>query len=228
MNEEQNLPHVFATLPADIYELVLVDGNSTDGTVQVARDLFPAVRIIGQSGRGKGNALACGFEASRGDIIVMLDADGSADGGEIPRFVEALRSGADLAKGSRFLEGGGSSDITLLRRLGNRFFRGLVNVLFGATYTDMCYGYNAFWARCLTHLDLDCDGFEVETVINIRAVRAGLRVVEVPSFEASRINGKSKLRTFRDGFRVLRAILAEYRRRDDAIRADALPASAPE
>ncbi len=212
LNEAKNLPHVFAKLPSDIYEIVLVDGNSTDETVEVARELYPDVRIVGQSGRGKGNALKAGFNACRGDIIVMLDADGSADGNEIPRFVEALLDGADFAKGSRFIEGGGSADITRLRRLGNAFLSGLVNLLYRTSYSDLCYGYNAFWASCLPVINVDCDGFEVETLINIRVARAGLVVTEVPSFELDRIHGESNLRTFRDGFRVLKTIVGELRR----------------
>jgi glycosyltransferase involved in cell wall biosynthesis len=192
---------------------VLVDGNSTDGTAEVARELFPAVRIVGQTRRGKGNALSCGFAACRGDIIVMLDADGSADPREIPRFVQALVEGADFAKGSRFLDGGGSADITLVRRLGNAFLGGLVNALFGTRYTDLCYGYNAFWAHCLPHMSVDCDGFEVETLINIRVAQAGLAVTEVPSYEQSRIYGESNLNAMRDGYRVLRTIVRERLRR---------------
>jgi hypothetical protein len=212
LNEAKNLPHVFANLPDGIDEIVIVDGDSTDDTVEVARKLYPDVRIVGQSGRGKGNALAAGFAVSRGDVIVMLDADGSANGSEIPRFVDALLEGADLAKGSRFIEGGGSADITPVRRLGNRFLSGLVNLLYGTRYSDLCYGYNAFWADCLPVINVDCDGFEVETLINIRVAKAGLAVTEVPSFEEDRIHGESNLRTFRDGFRVLRTILRELRK----------------
>jgi Glycosyl transferase family 2 len=209
LNEAKNLPYVFADLPDDVFEVVLVDGLSTDDTVDVARALYPDVRIVAQTGRGKGNALACGFNACRGDVIVMLDADGSAKAGEIPRFVDALRSGADFAKGSRFVHGGGSADITSLRRVGNWFFSTLVNVFFGTRYSDLCYGYNAFWAHCLPHIDVDCDGFEVETLINIRVAKAGLNVAEVASYEEERIHGESNLRTFRDGFRVLMTILRE-------------------
>jgi glycosyltransferase involved in cell wall biosynthesis len=208
LNEAMNLPHVLPTIPDD-YEVIVVDGGSRDGTTGVAAALRPSARIVQQPGRGKGNALACGFAAARGDIIVMLDADGSAKADEIPRFVEVLHNGADMAKGSRFLSGGGSADITRIRRAGNRMLSGLVNLLFGTRYTDLCYGYNAFWARCLPHLNVDCDGFEVETLINIRACKAGLLVVEVPSFEGARIHGASNLHASRDGLRVLRTILTE-------------------
>lgn len=209
LNEAKNLPHVIGKLPQDIHELVIVDGNSTDGTVDVARELYPSVRIVGQTGKGKGNALAAGFAACTGDVIVMLDADGSMDPGEIKLYVSALVNGADFVKGSRFMSGGGSSDITILRRLGNLFFTSTTNMLFGARYTDLCYGYNAFWADVLPVINVDCSGFEVETLINIRIIKAGLEVAEVPSYESDRIYGDSNLRTFRDGTRVLRTIFRE-------------------
>ncbi|OIK03852.1 glycosyltransferase family 2 protein [Streptomyces monashensis] len=209
MNEAENLPYVFKTLPDWIHEVVLVDGNSTDDTVEVARSLWPGVRVVEQSGRGKGDALITGFEACRGDIIVMVDADGSADGGEIVSYVSALVSGADFAKGSRFANGGGTDDMTFIRKLGNRALCAVVNRKFGARYTDLCYGYNAFWRHCLDKIDLDCTGFEVETLMNIRVVKAGLKVQEIPSHEYLRIHGTSNLRAVRDGFRVLQVILKE-------------------
>ncbi|MEW9529641.1 glycosyltransferase family 2 protein [Microbispora sp. NPDC049125] len=218
LNEAENLPHVFATLPRWIHEVVLVDGNSTDDTVEVARLLRPSLRIVRQRGKGKGDALAEGFAACTGDIIVMIDADGSTDGREIVRFVGALVAGADYAKGSRFLNGGGSDDITVSRRLGNLVLSSLVNRLYGTRYTDLCYGYNAFWARHLDALTPDCAGFEVETLMNIRAAKAGLRIHEIPSHERNRIHGASNLRAVRDGWRVLKTILRE--------RADRMPVPA--
>ena len=209
LNEADNLRHVFERMPAEVFEIILVDGNSTDGTVEAARRFWPSVIVITQIGRGKGNALTCGFWAATGDVIVMLDGDGSTDPAEIPRFVAALLSGADFAKGSRFIAGGGSSDITTLRRIGNWSLAKVVNYIWGGQYSDLCYGYNAFWRRCLPFVTPDCDGFEVETLMNIRAARAGLRVHEVPSFEHERRNGTSNLDARRDGMRVLRTICAE-------------------
>jgi len=219
-NEAKNLPHVFGLLPDDLHEVIVVDGRSVDDTIEVARSLRPDVLIVRQNRRGKGNALACGFASATGDVIVMLDADGSADPREIPRYVAALTAGADFAKGTRFDLGGGSSDITSTRAWGNRWLNRAVNVLFGTRYTDLCYGYNAFWAHCLPVLGLDAsevgkdgrlwgDGFEIETIINTRVAKAALAIAEVPSFEFERIHGESNLNTWRDGVRVLRALLVE-------------------
>jgi glycosyltransferase involved in cell wall biosynthesis len=224
-NEALNLPHVFSALDVERYEVILVDGNSVDDTVEVARALCPDITVVGQTRKGKGNALACGFAVAQGDFIVMLDADGSTDPAEIPRFVEALKQGADFAKGSRFMPGAGSSDISRLRQLGNYFLNKIVNLIYGTRYTDLCYGYNAFRRECLSVMDLEVgdespdpgamrwgDGFEVETLINVRIAKAGLVVAEVPSFEHSRHFGDSNLNAFSDGIRVLRTIHAERKR----------------
>ncbi len=209
LNEAANLRHVMPRIPTWVHEVLIVDGHSTDDTIETALLHRPSVRVILQDGRGKGNALACGFSAANGDIIVMLDADGSTDPAEIPAFLRTLLAGADFAKGSRRLEGGGSADLSRLRRFGNGTLTRIVNALYARDYTDLCYGYNAFWVRCLDDLQVDCDGFEVETLIHVRAARAGLAVGEVPSMEHERIYGASNLRAFRDGWRVLHTILRE-------------------
>ncbi len=225
-NEAHNLRRVLPELPLGVYEVILVDGDSSDDTISVAQQLHPGISIVGQTRRGKGNALACGFAVAAGEIIVMLDADGSTDPAEIPRFVNALEQGADFAKGSRFLPGGGSSDISRIRRYGNFWLSGIVNLLYQTRYTDLCYGYNAFRRECLNVMDLDWrdadgvdrntmlwgDGFEVETLIHVRIAKAGLKVAEVPSFERSRCFGTSNLNAFSDGMRVLRTIQAERSR----------------
>ena len=211
-NEASNLQYVLPHIPSIVSEIILVDGHSTDDTIAVAQQLLPTIRIIEQVGEGKGNAIRAGLAASTGDIVVLLDADGSTHPHEIPRFVEALVDGNDFAKGSRFAKGGGSHDITLLRSTGNYVLRKLVNMLFKAQFSDLCYGYNAFWKHCLNYVEIDCDGFEVEALINIRMHQAGLKIAEVPSFEYQRIHGTSNLNTFKDGWRVLKTIVRERSR----------------
>jgi glycosyltransferase involved in cell wall biosynthesis len=216
LNEAENLPHVLPYVPAWVDEVVIVDGRSTDDTIEVARALRPDVKIVLEPAKGKGVALRSGFAAASGDILVMLDADGSMNPDEIGSFVRQLRSGADFVKGSRFLQGAGSSDISWLRHLGNWGFTVLVRLLYGGRYSDLCYGYSAFWRSVVPELELDGDGFEIETQMNIRALRAKLRILEVPSFEDERQHGESNLRTFPDGWRVLRTIFREYARKPRA------------
>jgi glycosyltransferase involved in cell wall biosynthesis len=224
LNEALNLAAVLPLLP-DVHEVILVDGGSVDGTIATARRARPDIVTVLQSRRGKGNALAAGFARVTGDVVVMFDADGSADPAEIERFVDVLKSGADFAKGSRFTVGGGSVDITPVRRVGNLFLNGLFKLGFGARSTDLCYGFNAFWADLLpvlelpdhSHPSLDGrmqwgDGFEIETVIHCRFAAAGAGIVEVPSVERLRLFGESNLNAFTDGLRVLRTLVAEWRR----------------
>lgn len=226
-NEALNLPHVLPQIPDMVDEVIIVDGHSSDNTVAVALELWPEAKIVYQTGKGKGNALRAGFAAASSDIIVMLDADGSTDPQEIPAYVGTLIAGADFAKGSRFMQGGGTSDMEFVRYLGNQAFVWMVRLFFGGTYTDLCYGYNAFWAWTLPLLDLDGDGFEIETMMNVRALQAGLAVAEIPSFEYERIHGKSNLQTWPDGWRVLMTIFKEWLKKP-LLRALPKPAKASE
>lgn len=219
-NEAEN---VALTLPplADYDEVIVVNGHSTDGTAEAAQRALPGIKVLTQKRTGKGNAMATGFRAATGDIIVMFDADGSADPHEIPRFIAALRQGADLAKGSRFLPGGGSADITFIRKLGNHGLNWIAGYLTGRRLTDLCYGYNAFWSDQLYLLDLPDpdadvemktgDGFEIEALIIGRFALAGATITEVPSYEFRRWQGDTNLNAVRDGIRVLRTLVRDRR-----------------
>lgn len=228
LNEAANLPHVLPHIPQWVHEVIIVDGRSTDGTPDVARKLLPNVRIVEETKRGKGAALLAGFNASTGDIIVMLDADGSMDPQEMSTYVAALCNGADFVKGSRYLQGGGSADLTFVRDLGNWGLTLSVKILFGCRYSDLCYGYAGFWRHVLPVLDLKSDGFEIETEMNVRALITKLRIVEVSSFESHRIHGDSHLRPVQDGIRVLRTILRERWRSWMQPAASSATASLPE
>jgi glycosyltransferase involved in cell wall biosynthesis len=209
LNEARNIPWVFEQIPACVDEVILVDGDSSDATVPMARHCLPAVRFVRQNGPGKGNALRAGFLAATGDNLVMMDADGSMSPTEIPHYLHFLQNGYDFVKGSRFVEGGGSLDITTIRRLGNQMLLAAVNRLYHASLTDLCYGFCAFRRSFLDQLDLHATGFEIETEMIVHALRSGLRIAEVPSLELPRRNGRSNLHAITDGRRVLRTLISE-------------------
>jgi glycosyltransferase involved in cell wall biosynthesis len=216
LNEAESLPWVLEHLPSWVNEVVLVDGLSTDATEVLARRTRPDAVVVHQHRRGKGAALRAGFAAATGDIIVMIDADGSTDPREMHQFVAALKDGSDFVKGSRYMEGGGSADFTFLRSAGNKFFVVMANVIYGARFTDICYGYCAFWRKHLDALALTADGFEIETQLVLGAVKAGLEIRETPSFELKRRAGVSNLNAARDGLRILRTMLGQGDLRRDA------------
>jgi glycosyltransferase involved in cell wall biosynthesis len=211
-NEAANISWVLEQVPPCVDEVILVDGHSTDATLVTARCARPGIRIVHQDGVGKGDALRAGFLASEADIVVMMDADCSMSPQELPHFLHFLATGYDFVKGSRFMAGGGSQDITRLRRWGNRRLVSMVNFLYEEQLTDLCYGFCAFHRRYLPFLDLTSAGFEVETRLTLSALAAGLRVAEVPSLEMPRRHGRSNLRTLPDGVRVLRSILRGHPR----------------
>jgi len=212
LNEAKNLPLVLPYIPLDVVtEVILVDGRSIDNTVAVAKRLLPSIKIVTELKKGKGAALRRGYQEANGDILVVIDADGSNDPREIPRFIKVLMEGADFAKGSRFAPTGGTTDMPRLRKLGNWGFVKIVNLLFSQSFSDLCYGFHAFWRHSLDYLDLSAvQGFEVDTAIYLQAVRKKLKVVDVPSFEGFRFYGIGKLKTFPDGWRVLRTIFKEW------------------
>lgn len=207
LNEEANIGWVLQRMPAWVDEVIIVDGGSKDRTVEVARAMRPDVVVVTDLRKGKGIALRTGFAAATCEVIVMIDADGSMDPDEIESYVRAVDAGYDLVKGSRACPGGGSTDLTPTRQLGNFCLRGMVNLLYASDFTELCYGFMALRRSSVPAMDLTADGFEIETQIVVNSLRRGLRIAEIPSHEAERLNGVSHLHPVRDGLRVLRTIL---------------------
>jgi len=205
LNEENNLPKVLTKIPSWVDEIILVDGHSTDNTVCVAKSILPTIRVLYQPGGGKDDAMKHGFRNARGDIIVTLDADGSTDPVQIPEFVYPLLNGYDFTKGSRFLEA--NLSMPLHRKLGNKMLVALTNLLYGTKYTDVCCGYNAFWKKCLSNINLSDGHFDYEPVLHVKIKRAGLRVAEVQCDDRGRISGNSKLPMLTQGLKAAIAIL---------------------
>ena len=207
LNEAGNIGTVLRQLRS-FEDIVLVDGFSEDGTIEIALTVRPDITALQRRPRGKGDALRAGFAAASGDVIVIMDADGSMDPGEVGVFMSVMELGFDLVKGSRLACGGGSHDLTTVRWLGNAALCKVANTLFHTHWTDLCYGYLAFRRSCLPRLALTADGFDIESQILGHAALAGLRIAEVPSIEMPRRTGDSHLNARKDGTRILRAMLA--------------------
>ena len=213
VNEAENIEVLLNKLAAilpGMAETTVVDGGSTDATVRVATAV--GATVILQNGAGKGGALRQAFESDHaGDIIVIMDADGSNRPEEVPQIIAAIVNGADIAKGSRFLKGGGSTDLSYIRKVGNKLFTSIVNHAWSKEYTDLCYGFMAFRQDALQKLKpfLQSMNFQIETEICIKAGKLGLKVVEVPSIELKRRYGASKLRGLHDSLSIAKVILRE-------------------
>lgn len=208
LNEEENLPHVLPRIPAWVYEVILVDGHSADRTAEIAGELQPGIRVLVQPGKGKQDAKIFGLRHASGDIVVFMDADGQNDPDEMHKFVQPLIDGYDFAKGSRFLDTDPS--IPRFRRIGNRIFTTLVNLLYGTNYTDLCSGYNAGWRESLLGLKPTGDNsFMDEPWVNINMKKLGLKVVEVAHRDRGRANGQSTFGSLSMGWVILKIIIRE-------------------
>jgi len=202
LNEEKNLPYVLPRIPAWVDEIILVDGHSTDGTVEAARKIRSDINVLYQPNEGKGDALKYGISESKGDIIVALDGDGTYSPEEMCKFVQAILDGNDFAKGSRFMCGEPTC-IPANRRFGNRVLAWSFNLLFRTHFSDVCSGYYAFRKEVFQKIGLISDGFDMEQELFVKIAKMRFKVAEVPHSYRRRSHGSSKTRDFRQGIRDL-------------------------
>lgn len=211
LNEEKNIEQLLNSLRDEIskrydredYEILIVDGGSRDRTVEIAKEF--ETKILHED-KGKGYALRKGAKKAEGDVVVLMDADLSHQPSELGLLIEGIKAGYDICMGSRFIQGSGTADMPWYRKLGNKFFVTLVNLFWGMSYSDLCYGYRSFRNGVFEKLDLESEGFGIETEISIKSAKKNLKVVEVPSFEKERFAGEGKLQTLKDGWTILKRI----------------------
>lgn len=191
-----------------VSEILIVDGGSTDGTVEFAKK--KGYQVISQKNRGRGDAFRTGLEDSLGDVIVYFSPDGNEEPEDIPKLILKMQKGFDMVIASRFGPKSKSFDAGPVRRFGNNFFTGLINLLFGLRLTDAVNGFRAIKRHAMEAIKTDAVHFEIEIQMTMRCARKGYKIGEIPTVENRRIFGEGKLSTLVDGSRYLKTILGEF------------------
>ena len=212
-NEEGCIGKVLQEVPKKLVdEILVIDGHSTDNTVkEVEKYLRPRKdKIITQKSRGYGGAFIEGIKEASGDVIIMMDADGSHNPADIPFLLNKIKEGYDYVMSSRYTAGARSFDDTFIRWLGNQLFTKITNIVHNMHVTDSLYLLTAVKKKDLEKLNLKCKGFEFCTEVIIKASNAGLRFAEISAIERARYNGDSKVSVFTDGLKILMMIFKKY------------------
>jgi glycosyltransferase involved in cell wall biosynthesis len=212
-NEERTIGDVVtdfrSALPsADVY---VFDNNSTDRSAVCAREA--GARVVAESRQGKGYVLRSMFDTVDAEVYVLVDGDRTYPADAVHALIGPVLDGhADMVIGSR-LHPLAASEFTALHWWGNRLYVRLLRLLFGIALTDLLSGYRAMSRTVVQTVRLTSDGFEVDTELTIKVIRAGFRVVDTPVNLSRRPTGShSKIRLVRDGVAILAEMVALYRR----------------
>lgn len=202
LNEANCIGQVLKELPKDcLHEILIIDGHSTDGTAEIVKNL--GYRVITQEGKGFGDAFACGARHSTGDILILMDGDGSHNPADIPKLLAKYKEGYDYVMASRYLPESHSEDDTVVRSFGNWFFTKLVNLLHGLNVSDSLYLFTAIDRNLYELLDIRSKGFEYCMELVIKAHKMGARFAEIPSIERKRISDTPKTNAVVHGWHIL-------------------------
>lgn len=198
LNEIEAIKRLFNKIPFDLFdEYFVVDGGSTDGTIEFFKK--KGVKVLIQDKPGHGEAYKFGMRKAAGDVIVFFSGDGNEKPGDIPRMLKEIKKGCDLVIASRFMKGAKTFDAGPGRRFGNRFFTFLVNFFWGGRVTDVFNAFRAVNKKSIKRLNLESSFFDTELEMVIKAIKKGYKIKEFPTVELNRIGGKAKLQTWRDG-----------------------------
>ena len=199
------LPQVRKT---NIDEIIIVDGGSTDGTVEYCK--ANGYFVLEQQRGGYGAAIHEGVKIAKGDIIIEFPPDGNSLAERIPDLIREMEKGFDLVIVSRYKDGAKSYDDDPITALGNKLFTLLVNVLFRTNYTDVLVGYRAYVKERFFTLKMDTNGLSWPAQSAIQFAAKGYRVGEIPGDEPKRIGGHRKMRVIKTGWEILSLIAREY------------------
>jgi glycosyltransferase involved in cell wall biosynthesis len=208
-NEAEALPAVLKELPMDLlHEVIVVDGQSTDGTINVVRNLnIDKVRVVSQMGRGFGMGNLTGLRMATGDLITIFDADGSFDPKALPLLKAEIDKGNDFVFCSRYMRGSGSDDDTIIRLIGNKIFTFLLRIMFGVRLSDALFYYSMGKREVYNWLDLKSRDFSLCIEVPVKVHRMGFKYTQIPMRERPRLAGVSKVHAALDGIRILKTIL---------------------
>ena len=188
--------------------IIFVDGGSTDGTIEKAKEL--GFEVIHQKNKGEGNACRIGTDATQSDYVMFFSPDGNDLPEDIPKLIQKTKEGHDVVHISRFGKNSASEDANWLERFGNNMFTFLVNTFFGGNYTDALNGFRIIKRELWDELKTDAQYLNIEQQICIRLAKRKIPIYEIESKEPKRIGGERKMRPLTVGAQLSYQIIKEF------------------